>query len=199
MFKMSQEIQEILTKESGKGTIYLSDFTKHFGSRSVAFIIALLALPIALPFTPPGINTPFAVACILLSFNLILNKKEFKLPDFIEKRKLPFKPDGKFFSAMTKMLNWIEKIIKPRMAWVVESRLSLPLLGLGLLCASIVMLIPLPIINSLSSLIVLLIALGILSKDGLVALVSSVSGVLLLLVSLGIIIYGVWLGQSFFS
>lgn len=199
MLTISQELETVIKKASSKGIIYISDFTSHFGSRSVAFIIALLALPISLPFTPPGINTPFAVICILLSFNLILDKKEFHLPKFIEKKALPFKPDGKFFKAMTKLLTWIELILKPRLLWVTQSHLSQRLLGLGLLCASIVMLIPLPVINSVSSLIVLLVALGIVSKDGFVSLVSAVSGALLLFGSIAIIIYGVYIGQSFFK
>jgi len=196
--KISEEIQSILKKETADGVLYISDFTSHFGHRSAAFIIALLALPIALPFTPPGINTPFAIACIFLSFSLILNKEEFSLPNFINNRKLPFKPDGGFFKAMTKLLTWAELVIKPRLEWVTNSKLSKPLLGLGVLAASIVMIIPLPIINSLSSLIVLMVALGIVTKDGLVSLFSATAGVLLLLSSIAIVLYGIYIGQSFF-
>ncbi len=198
MNKISEELTLIIKKKSAEGQIYLSDFTQHFGDRSIAFIIALLALPISLPFTPPGINTPFALICIILAINFGLNKKDFKLPKFIESQKLPFKPDGKFFNAMTKLLSWAEIIIKPRLGWVTDSVLSKPLLALGLICASTVMLIPLPVINSVSSLIVLLIALGIVSKDGLVALVFSLAGLLLLLGSIAVIIYGIVIGQSFF-
>jgi hypothetical protein len=198
MLKVSQEIQEIIQKESADGVVRISDFTTHFGYRSSAVIIALLALPIALPFTPPGINTPFAIACIFLSFSLILNKEEFRLPNFINNRKLPFKPDGGFFKAMTKLLGWVELVIKPRLGWVTNSKFSKPLLGLGILAASIVMIIPLPIINSLSSLIVLMVALGIVTKDGLVSLLSAIAGFLLLLSSIAIVVYGVYIGQSFF-
>jgi len=199
MNKISEDIALILKKKSAAGQIYLSDFTDHFGNRSIAFIIALLALPIALPFTPPGINTPFAAACIILAFNFGLNKQDFSLPKFIANKKLPFKPDGGFFKAMTKLLTLLEILIKPRLSWVTESKFSKPLLALGLVCASIVMLIPLPVINSVSSLIVLLIALGIVSKDGLMALTSSLLGFLLLAASIGLIVYGLIIGQSFFG
>jgi hypothetical protein len=198
MNKISEDLTLIIQKKSAIGHVSLSDFTDHFGNRSIAFIISLLALPIALPFTPPGINTPFAVACIILAFNFGLNKQDFSLPKFIASKKLPFKPDGGFFKAMTKLLTMVEIFIKPRLSWVTESKFSKPLLAVGLICASVVMLIPLPIINSVSSLIVLLIALGIVSKDGLMALTSSVLGFLLLATSVGLIIYGIIIGQSFF-
>jgi hypothetical protein len=194
---LSEEIQTILKQESQKGKITIRDFMKHFGRRSNAFLMVLLTLPIALPFTPPGLNTPFAAVCILLSVNLIFNAQEPKLPAKLMDWVIPFRPDGKFFESMTKMLRWIEALVKPRLGWVVESRLSMPLLGLGALLSSIVMLLPLPVVNSLSSLIVVLIGMGIITKDGLLALASTLAGLLLFLAATGVTIYALYFGLSF--
>lgn len=199
MKSITQELEEIIQKESKDGYVYLGDFVTHFGDRSLVFIIAILALPIALPFTPPGINTPFAVICIILILNWMIDKKDFKLPKWLENKKVPFKPDGKFFAAMKKMLRWIEYIIKPRNEKVIESKVLRFVLGFGLLSSAIVMLIPLPVINSVSSLLVLLIAISIVSKDGLLALISAIGGILLLISSIGIVSYGLYIGQSFFK
>lgn len=199
MKSVSNDLKEILEKKSSEETLYLSDFTNHFGSRSATFIIALLALPIALPFTPPGINTPFAIACILLCFSYILNQKNYKLPGFIENRKVPFKPDGGFFKAMSKLLIWSEVVIKPRWGKIIDFKFSNVFLGLGMMSAAIVMIIPLPIINSVSSFIVLMVALGIVAKDGLIATLFSLSGYLLLILSIGLIVYGFIIGESFFT
>jgi hypothetical protein len=199
MKSITQELEEIIQKESKDGQIYLKDFVTHFGDRSLVFIIAILALPIALPFTPPGINTPFAVICIILILNWMIDKKDFKLPKWLESKKVPFKPDGKFFAAMKKMLSWIEYIIKPRGAQILESKVLKFVLGLGLLSSAIVMLIPLPVINSVSSLLVLLISISIVSKDGVLAFISAIGGILLLATSVGIVSYGLYIGQSFFK
>ena len=199
MKSITQELEYIIENESKDGEIYLKDFVTHFGDRSLVFIIAILALPIALPFTPPGINTPFAVICIILILNWMRDKKDFKLPKSIESKKLPFKPDGKFFAAMKKLLSWIELVIKPRGAKILESKVLKFVLGFGLLSSAIVMLIPLPVINSLSSLLVLLISISIVSKDGLMAFISAIGGILLLLTSVGIVSYGLYIGQSFFK
>jgi hypothetical protein len=181
---LSQEIQHIIKSTSENGVLILKDFTRYFGTRSSAFLLALLTLPISLPFTPPGLNTPFGVVCIILSINLIFNKKDLILPAWIENQKIPFKPDGRFFNSMTKMLEKIELIIKPRLISLTESKYAQPLFGLGALCSSIVMLLPLPIINSVSSLIVLLISVGIITKDGFIALVSAFAGIILMLVAI---------------
>jgi hypothetical protein len=199
MKSIVQELEYIIENESKDGVIFLKDFTSHFGDRSLAFIIALLALPIALPFTPPGINTPFALVCLILIVSWMLNRKDFKLPKWIEDKKLPFSPDGKFFSAMKKLLSWLEVLIKPRNPQIIDSKFGRFVLGLGLLSSATVMLIPLPVINSISSLIVLLTSVAIVSKDGKIGLLSAVAGILLLLSSIGIIVYGVWIGQSFFK
>lgn len=196
---ISQELESILKKETSDNIVRMKDFTNHFGSRSVAFIIALLALPIALPFTPPGVNTPFAVVCIILAINIMMNKKNLELPHWIADKQIPFRADGRFFDAMTQMLKWVEKLVKPRISWVTDSKYSQPVLGFGVLCASIVMLIPLPIINSLSSVLVLLIAVGIVSKDGIVSIISTIAGILLLVVAIAVIVYGLYIGQSFFK
>jgi hypothetical protein len=199
MKTITQELEYIIQKESKDGFVYLADFVTHFGDRSLVFIIAILALPIALPFTPPGINTPFAVICIILILNWTLGKKDFRLPKSIENKKIPFKPDGKFFAAMKKLLSWIELVIKPRAHQLIESKILKFILGLGLLSSAIVMLIPLPVINSLSSLLVLLISISIVSKDGLMAFISAIGGILLLVASVGIVSYGLYIGQSFFK
>lgn len=195
--KISDEIKEIIRKQTSDGVLTVQDFVSYFGTRSIAFIVVLLSLPIALPFTPPGLNTPFAIVCVILSVNYILNKKELKLPKFVVDRKIPFKPDGKFFGAMDKMLRTIELAIKPRFNWATESRFSKLFLGLGMLSASIIMIIPLPIINSLSSLLVLLTAVSIVAKDGLIASFASIISILLLAFSIGIIIYGIVFGINF--
>jgi len=166
---------------------------------SLIFIIAILSLPIALPFTPPGINTPFAVVCLILIVNWMRNKPDFAFPKWIASKKIPFSPDGKFFEAMTKLLGWLEKIIKPRNETLISNKFSRFILGLGLLCSTTVMLIPLPVINSVSSLLVLLTSYSIISKDGKMAMISAVGGILLLLASVSIIAYGFYFGISFFK
>ena len=196
---ISQELEYIIRKESQDKEVYLRDFTTHFGDRSLVFIITILALPIALPFTPPGVNTPFAVVCIILIINWMRNKRDFKLPKWIESKRIPFSPDGRFFEAMKKLLNWIEKIIKPRNENLIDSTIPRFVLGLGLLSSSLVMLIPLPVINSLSSLFVLLISYAIISKDCKIAFASALGGILLLLASVAIVGYGLYIGQSFFN
>jgi hypothetical protein len=127
------------------------------------------------------------------------NKPNFKLPKWIETKKIPFSPDGRFFEAMKKLLSWIEKIIKPRGEFLINSNLPRFILGLGLLSSSIVMLIPLPIINSVSSLLVLLISYAIISKDGKIAMFSAIAGILLLATSLSIVGYGIYFGRNFFG
>lgn len=194
---ISEEIKKILTKESEDGVLRIKDFTDHFGSRSSAFIIVLLSLPIALPFTPPGLNTPIALICIFLSFNLILDRKGSNLPKWLENKSLPFSPKGKFFGSMTKLLEWIEKVIKPRLSWVIESKYSQSLLGLGVLCASVVMLIPMPGVNSISSMLVLLTSIGIVTKDGFIAFLSAISSVLLLVITVSLIIFLFYFGINF--
>jgi hypothetical protein len=194
--KFSQDLEAIIKQTSEKGVILISDFTEYFGTRSTAFMLALLTLPIALPFTPPGVNTPFGVVCIFLAINMIFSKKELKLPNWILTKKVPFKPEGKFFAAMTKLLVKIEHIVKPRMGFVDTNIVLNKVIRVGILCSSIVMVLPIPVVNSVSSLIVLMASIGIITKDGLVSLVAGICGIVLLLVSIGIIIYGVQTGVS---
>jgi hypothetical protein len=196
---LSKELEAIIRKESEHKKVYIQDFIDHFGSRSLIFIIAILTLPIALPFTPPGVNTPFAVVCLILIISWMQNKPDFKLPRWISSREIPFSPDGRFFKAMKSLLGLLEKIIKPRNESLINNKFSRLILGVGLLSSTIVMLIPLPIINSLSSLIVLLTAYAIISKDGLIAMLSAISGIFLLLTGLAIIAYGLYFGISFFK
>ncbi len=196
---LSEEIKLIITNQTKTEKLKLGDFVSHFGKRSSSFLIVLLSLPIALPFTPPGINTPFAVICIILGFDIILNKKELILPKWVSNISVPFHPDGKFFTSMDKLLKKIETIVKPRWSSIIDNKYSKVFFGVGIICASIVMLLPLPVINSLSSLIVLLIGVGLITKDGVVATIANILGILLLVIALGLIMYGLYFGVSFFK
>lgn len=199
MKTIAQELEDVMRSKSQDGSIYIKDLIAYFGDRSLIFIIAVLSLPIALPFTPPGINTIFAVVCLILILRWMIGSKNFKLPNWVEDKKIPFSPDGKFFIGMKKLLNWIEFVVKARNERLISSKFSRLILGFGLLSSSTVMLIPLPIINSASSLLVLLISVSILSKDGRIAIIAAVIGILLLLVTVGIVAFGVWFGQSYFK
>jgi hypothetical protein len=196
---LSEEIILIISDQNRVGNLKIKDFVIHFGKRSSAFLIVLLSLPIALPFTPPGINTPFALICIFLGFDIMINKKELTLPNWITDRTVPFHADGKFFNAMDTLLKKIEKIVKLRCTSIFDSTYARFFFGCGIICTSIVMLLPLPIINSVSSLIVLLIGVGLIAKDGLIATISNIVGILLLIISLGLVVYSFHFGISLFK
>lgn len=193
---LSKELTEIITNQSKTGSVSIKSLVEHFGSRSLAFLIIILSLPIALPFTPPGINTPVAVVCIIISIQMILSKKTVYLPNWIGNKNLPFKPDGGFFKALTKMLEFVENITKERLAAFTTSKYTQFFLGFGVLSSSIIMLLPLPIINSLSSFLVLLTAVGIVTKDGLVAFIGAFISVTLLLGIIILTIYSLKFGLS---
>ncbi|MCG9895860.1 MAG: exopolysaccharide biosynthesis protein [Fimbriimonadaceae bacterium] len=171
--------------KSDRDDLTLGDVLKQASESGFGLLLVFIALPIAAPFTPPGLSIPFGLLVLGLAFQILLKRESPIMPGWITKR--PLKTEGKknrFVEAMIKISRFFERWTKPRMTFWFKPTVFRAVVLPGIFMGGIVLLLPLPVVNTLSSGSVLLIGMGMVEEDGLFALVGVLAALLMTLTML---------------
>jgi hypothetical protein len=168
-----------------------SDSEKTLGSlielvekKSFAIIFVLLLGVSALPLPTGGATHVFEIIAVLLALELIAGRKEIWLPQRWYKLELAGKTQQRFITALMRMIRWLERFSRPRLRFLFDHRLSNIVFGLLVVGGSVSAFLAPPFtgLDTLPSLGVVLLSLGVLLEDFIVvavALVAGVAGVML--------------------
>ncbi|TET40110.1 MAG: exopolysaccharide biosynthesis protein [Dehalococcoidia bacterium] len=169
MQRLSLELEELITAANPDG-IKVGELLDTMSGRGFGFLLVALSLPSALPIPAIGYATPFALLIMLVALQVIAGRSSPILPrrvhnknisartvDFIQKRGIPF-------------LRRIERFSKPRLESLSKGRLFGFFVGMVILFVALVMAIPIPGTNTIFSIAILLIGIGLANNDELFVL-----------------------------
>jgi hypothetical protein len=142
----------------------------------------LLAIP-ALPLPTGGVTHVFEVIAMLLALELIVGRRRVWLPDRWRERELSVETRQRFAEKLLPRIRWIEGHSHARLGFLLNYRFSGVLYGLVTLLLVITAFVAPPFtgLDTLPSLGVVLISLGVLLEDpvlGFVGLIVGAVGVL---------------------
>jgi hypothetical protein len=180
---LSEQLERWLRSDHRKT---IGGLVELFQEKSFAVLfVVLLAIP-ALPLPTGGVTHVFEVIAMLLALELIIGRREVWLPDRWLRRELP---EGieKQGAVLIRRIRWIERHSMARLGVLLSSRISGIVFGAVVLGLSVTAFLAPPFtgLDTLPSLGVVLISLGVLFEDALLALVGLVigaAGVLLVIV-----------------
>jgi hypothetical protein len=114
---------------------------------------------------------------VLLGAQLVAGRSVLWLPERALKKEITKNFAGKVFGAGTKMLHLSEKLIRPRMRWInsVGGRMFL---GIIVIAMAALMILPIPMTNTLPAMVIFLIGVALSEDDGLAALAAFAAGLL---------------------
>lgn len=172
--KLSVELAELRDQAAGRA-VTLREVIHTLGGRAYTLLVLLLALPFITPIPLPGLSTPFGLAIALIALRLSLGQRPW-LPDKLQRQVLPAGFLRKLFAGAERVLRFLEKFLRPRLTFVTDTPLLVQLHAVLLLVAALVLLLPLPIpfTNSFPAWTILLLAAGLLERDGLFILAGHV-------------------------
>lgn len=164
--KLSDEFAMIL-REFEVETVTLREVMAMLHGRGYVLLVMLLALPFCTPIPLPGLSTPLGLIIALIGARLAFGAKPW-LPSKLLDTRLPPHVFAKVFSAARRIVLWFEKLLRPRMLWTIASpRLEQAHAVPIVLCALMLLLpLPVPFSNVLPAWGVLLLAGGLLERDG---------------------------------
>jgi len=135
-----------------------------------AFGIVLLAviLPSFVPIPGGGIvSGPLVVG---MGLQMLCGMPQPWLPGFIARWGFKYHNLQQFFNKMERPLRWLDRLLKPRLTVLVEPLLARMFTGILLICSGILLSLPIPFTNFLFAFQLLLFALALMERDGLLML-----------------------------
>lgn len=171
----SEELSRWL--KSGKTKTFLS-LDEVFGERTFAILFMFLMATSALPIPTAGLTDVFAVITILFALQMAVGRESLWLPKRWQNMKLNKTMREKLLPGLVKIVRKIERYSRPRLIWVFKGRISNLIIGLGVavLAASTITAPPFSGLDTVPALGAILIASGIVLKDGLILIIGGIVG-----------------------
>ena len=140
-------------------------------------LILLLAAPFVIP--APGLSVPFGIAICLLGLRIAVGGRS-ALPRFILRKEVAYSTLEKIVTRVARVVEKLEKRIRPRMHFLQDHPRMVNLIGLGIISGGFILSLPLPIpfSNGLPAVSIMFLAAGLMERDGLLVLWGYVLGVL---------------------
>ncbi|MEO7319250.1 MAG: exopolysaccharide biosynthesis protein [Chthoniobacteraceae bacterium] len=174
--RLSQDLRAILREANGRA-MTVAELESILQGRGFAMFILLLSAPFLVP--APGLSIPFGVALMLLGLRIAIGQKAL-LPAFLLRRRLTSKTLERVISPLAKIVERFEKHIRPRMHFLQERPWAINLIGVGIVSGGFLLSLPLPIpfSNGFPAVSIMLLAAGLMERDGLLVLWGYIMGVL---------------------
>ena len=158
--------------------VSIDDLLEFVHERGFGMIILLLSVPMALPIpVPPGINILLASPLILLTAQQAVGRHTIWLPAWMRRKTIKREKITKIIAAILPWSEKIEKFIKPRLEFITLGLFS-HLIGILGLVMALAICVPLPMTNTVPSLGIALMSIGVMMRDGLAVLSGAIIGVL---------------------
>jgi hypothetical protein len=166
---LSTDLETLHARVKGK-PLTLAELKHALKSRGSAMLLILLALPFCF-VAIPGLSMPFGIAISLIGVCLAIGREPW-LPRFIMNRQLSTARSDQLLLGAIKIARRLEKFVRPRLSFLHAGPVMLRLIGCGIAIAGVGLMLPLPIpfSNSIPAWAVVLLAVGMMEKDGLCVL-----------------------------
>jgi hypothetical protein len=165
----------------------VGDLTDHLKSRGLAAMLALLAMPIALPIPMPGISALFGLPILIIATQIMVHQKRLWLPEFIRKRRIKTEKLKNGGKGIVKWLERLEAFFKPRLELLCHPVMQ-SLYGLICIWLAIILLLPVPFGNVLPALSIFVLAIALLERDGLAALAGLILSIATIVLTGGLVV-----------
>lgn len=187
--KLSEDLADLRGRFAAQ-PVTLREVIYTLRGRAYMLLLLLLALPFITPIPLPGLSTPFGLAIAFITFRLTLGQRPW-LPMKLQRKVLPAGFFAKVFAVAARVLAFLEKFLRPRLTALTDTGALLQLHAFVMLLAALSLLLPLPIpfTNSFPAWTILLMAGGMLERDGLFILAGYV-------VFAAGVLYFVFLGEA---
>jgi hypothetical protein len=135
------------------------------GDRSIGGLLLVLALPMALPIPAPGISVLFGVPMIVISAQLALGYRKAWLPARLARRSVPRSAFLTIVDRILPTLRRLERIVRPRAAWLAGPWARVPV-GIICLVLAVIITLPVPLGHVVPGTAISVLALGLIERDG---------------------------------
>lgn len=173
--KLEQVIQRM-----PPGHVSLAQILQLIGREGLLLFCIFLTLPFMVPVSIPGVSTVFGAVILLIGISVVFDRTPW-LPERFMRKEFPA---DKLRTAFEKGIGWVqrlEKISRRRWLGLTHGPVMHGINGLMVVLGAVLLMAPfglIPFSNTLPGLAILLLAIGILQRDGVCILLGYVTNVL---------------------
>ncbi|MGE7369174.1 exopolysaccharide biosynthesis protein [Neorhizobium sp. NPDC001467] len=168
---LTESLQTLVDGIRGQ-SITLRELMDAVGEQGLLLLCAVACLPFLIPVSIPGVSTVFGAAIILISIAVCLNRLPW-LPKRILDRKLDTEKLVPALKRGIGIVGKLDRFVKPRLTQVTGSAIANRVNALAITVGGVLLMFPLgliPFSNTLPAVAILMLAVGMIQRDGLVAL-----------------------------
>jgi hypothetical protein len=179
IFKISEMLSKVFVKKKDTDDDYLTihEIMQLLHERGFGIMIILFSLPNLFPGFVPPIPTLFAIPICIFSVQMIMRMDAPYLPHFISKRKLKRSSLQNAINKSLPYMTKVETVIRPRVEYMTTETVQ-RYLGILALIFALTVALPIPMTNFMPSVALLIMGIGLVSRDGLAVIIGSVIGIL---------------------
>ncbi len=176
-------------------TIAIGEIKNSLHERGFGILLAIASLPLCLPIpVPPGYTTFFSIPLFIFSLQMIIGMQSPWLPQWIAKKKIKRANLEKLITKANPWLKKIEKRLQPRLTYISVHTWE-RIIGIFSFVFALSISLPIPLTNFPPGWGILIMSLGLLSKDGITILIGMIVGTIGIGITMIVLIL-VWMGMS---
>lgn len=165
--------------------IYLRELMRTLGDRGLASALLLLTLPQLLPM-PLGVSNILALPIMLVAAQMAIGRHQLWLPAMLMDRPIGRDWLMRACARVSPVLRRLEVLVRPRLRGIWASPGD-RLVGLTCMLIAAVSIAPLPLTGWLPGAALVIVALGMLERDGMVVLAGLTVGAFAVVVFFGVV------------
>lgn len=154
-----------LRSENREQSLTVGEMINVIGKGGFGVLFLLLSMPSALPLPAAGYSTPFGVAIAILGLQMILGRRTPWIPSRFEKFKLKQEFSEKMLNFTIRFMEKFEHWIRPRFSFLCKGYWAI-FMGSLIVIMACLMILPIPLTNTVPAMMVFFMALGLTENDG---------------------------------
>ncbi|ALQ50697.1 exopolysaccharide biosynthesis protein [Nitrosomonas ureae] len=193
--RSTSELLENVVVVYRSDTLTVGEIKNTLHERGFGVLLAIAALPLCLPVpVPPGYTTFFSIPLFIFSVQMMLGMQAPWLPVWIEKKEIKRSSMEKLIAKANPWLKKIEQRLQPRLTYISVHTWE-RIIGVFTFVFALSIALPIPLTNFPPGWGILIMSLGLLSKDGITILIGMIVGTIGVGITM-IILTLLWMGMS---
>jgi hypothetical protein len=178
-------------KDFKKERLTLNEIKDSLHELGFGLLMVLFSFPMAIPLPyPPGFTTLLGIPLFFFSWQMLLGYDSPKLPKFIGEKTIKRTTLEKVITKTIPYLQKLERLFKPRLEFS-HTIIGERIVGLFSLIFSTCIVLPIIFGNALPSAGIMLMALALMNKDGIMMIVGAIVGLIGVAIASYVVIFGI--------
>ena len=187
--RAASDVLEEAVRRYQTDTVTIDELMQALHERGFGILLIIFVIPNCFPVPAPGLVSLTAFPLAFIAWQMIVGRDYPWLPRWIGRKTIRRAFLARIVERAAPWMKKIEKVLRQRMAFA-SSETGERLVGIWSLALTTSIAVPLPWTNFLPGYGVLIMALGLLSRDGVVIILGALVGLVGLCLTTAILIFG---------